>query len=56
MTTSENLNFTKEVHSYMSPSVTIIDIHSEGILCASGADSFDKPDTDYDPWFDLGEI
>ena len=39
---------------YEAPSVTSLDILSEGLLCQSGFN--DRADNDYDPSFDLGEI
>ena len=39
---------------YEAPSVTSLDILSEGLLCQSGFN--DRADNDYDTSFDLGEI
>lgn len=38
---------------YEAPSVTSLDILSEGLLCQSG---FDRADNGYDNEFELGEI
>lgn len=39
--------------NYVSPEVKPLEIESEGLLCGSG---FDRPDINYDPSNDLGEI
>ena len=36
--------------NYESPTMTVVDIHSEGILCASGEGAFEDWGTDDDLW------
>ena len=49
-----NINYKsmQEVSSYETPTVTTLDILSEGVLCGS----FDNPGYGYDDENDLGEI
>ena len=39
--------------SYIAPSMSVVDIHNEGLLCQSGL--YDRADADYG-FKDLGEI
>ena len=32
----KNFNFIGEEHVYVAPSLSILDVHSEGVLCQSG--------------------
>lgn len=52
MKTDKNLNWGGQ--PYEAPSVTSLDILSEGLLCQSGM--YDRADNGYDDDFDLGEI
>ena len=42
----------QEVSSYETPTVTALEVLSEGVLCSS----FDRADAGYDDFNDLGEI
>ena len=42
----------QEVSSYETPTVTTLEVLSEGVLCGS----FDRADAGYDDFNDLGEI
>ena len=44
----------QKVSSYETPSVTTLEVLSEGVLCGSG--DFDTPGYGYDKENDLGEI
>ena len=47
-----NNKTTQNVSSYETPSVTMLEVMSEGVLCGS----FDNPAYGYDDENDLGEI
>ena len=39
---NKNNSFKQEVHSYETPSVNVLNVQAEGVLCASG--DFEAPD------------
>lgn len=47
-----NSNFTRRGQTYQTPSVNVLDVLSEGVLCSS----LDTPDSGYDNNNDLGDI
>ena len=51
MTNNKTLN--RGGQTYEAPSVNLLDIQVEGVLCAS---DLDRADADYNPFNDLGEI
>ena len=52
ITMNKNNSFKQEVHSYETPSVNVLNVQAEGVLCGS----FDDPSYGYDDENDLGEI
>lgn len=52
--THSNTNFSRGGQTYQSPSLEVLDVLVEGILCTS--DGFDSPSYGYDDDNDLGEI
>lgn len=49
---NKNNSINLEGLSYVAPSVKVLDVQTEGVLCAS----FDSPSYGYDDENDLGEI
>ena len=49
---NKNNSMNWEVVSYETPSVNVLDVHAEGVLCGS----YDNPSFGYDDDNDLGEI
>lgn len=49
---TNNKNNVWAVETYETPTITTLNIQSEGVLCGS----FDSADNGYDPDNDLGEI
>ena len=43
---NKNNSFKQEVHSYETPSVNVLDVHAEGVLCASGGFGIQDWDND----------
>ena len=48
---NKNNSFNQEVHSYETPSVNVLNVQAEGVLCGS----YDRADFGYED-NDLGEI